>query len=55
METHRQTTVVWLPEGRGWGMMGGKSSQIYSDGRWFNFGWWTHNAVYRACTTEMYT
>ena len=28
-----QTTVWWLPEGRGWGIVKGKVGQIHSDGR----------------------
>ena len=33
----------------------GKGSQIYDDGRLFDFGWWAHNAKYRSCILEMYT
>lgn len=44
-----------VTKGEGWGAVKGKGGQIYGDGRWFNFGWWAHNAIYRPCITEMYT
>ena len=52
---HRQTTAWWLPEDRGWeGIVEGKGGQIYGD-RWFNLGWWAHNAIYRSCIIEVFT
>ena len=47
-----QTTLRWLPEGRGLGNSEG--GRIYGNGRW-DFGWWTHNTIYRWCIAEMHT
>lgn len=43
-----QTQIVWwLPEGKGVGEVEeGEGGQIYGKGR-IDFGWSTHNAVYR--------
>ena len=42
----------------GWGgsnVVKDKGGPIYVDGRRFDFRWWTHNAIYRWCTIELYT
>ena len=56
--SYTQTIVWWLPERKGRDLVKGKVSQIYGNGRWFDFGWWAYNAIYRnvsqKCTHETY-
>ena len=56
LNRHRQQYGGYQREagGVGW-IVKGKGGQIYGDRRWFDFGEWAHNAVYRSCITEMYT
>ena len=28
---------------------------IHGDGRWFDFGWWAHSAIYRSSIIERHT
>ena len=44
--THKQTTVGWLPEGKGVGEVEEGKGGINGDGRRLDLGWRTHNTVY---------
>ena len=33
----------------------GKWTQLYGDGRRFDFWWWAHNSILRSCIIDMYT
>lgn len=34
---------------------GRKEDQIHGDGKWFDFGWWAYNVIYRSYIIEIYT
>lgn len=37
------------------GVVQGNGIQVHGGRRWFDRGWWEHNAMYRSRVTEMYT
>ena len=43
---HRQQCGSYQGEG-GEEVVKGKEDQIFGHRRWFDFGWWAHNAIYR--------
>ena len=53
-ETHQHRKQYDGYRERGWEVEG-RGGQIYFNGRWFDFGWWTNNKTYRARIIETCT
>lgn len=51
---HRQQYNGNLSEGE-WEVVKSKEGQIQGKKRWFDFGWWAPDAIYKSCLIQKYT